>query len=141
MSKTEELPEKRAKTSGSATDGSVPCAIVNADGTGINTSARSDYISTSRVNVRAHGGERIMDQRKGASASSASVAKHSASTAGVIEVKKERLVKLVVVVLLVIVVDILLTQASVPYFMGRLSGPADPRIWNPNYFFRVVFPF
>ena len=36
--------------------------------------------------------------------------------------------------------DIALPQ-SVPYFMGRLSGPAVPRIWNPNYFFRVVFPF
>ena len=34
-----------------------------------------------------------------------------------------------------------LLYETVPYFMGRLSGPAVPRIWNPNYFFRVVFSF
>ena len=32
------------------------------------------------------------------------------------------------------------TSLAVAYFMRRLSGSTVLRIWNSNYFFRVVFP-
>ena len=117
VSETEMPPEMPAKTNGSAADGSVSGATVGAGSASPGTSARADYIITSRGSVRARGRGRSRGRERGAGASAVlllltKVQALLGSAAEVLEVEKEELVLLVVGMLLVIPVKIMLTQAS-----------------------------